>query len=100
MISKLVDVLKAKRDERQRLQDQVDASATVIAVLLAENDALRTALHPLSCCRPSRPRLISLERLSDTRDLMLCAAFVDLIQEFLQLRPALWSQVISLEHLY
>ncbi|MGW2425671.1 hypothetical protein ACWC0C_41615 [Streptomyces sp. NPDC001709] len=29
------------RQERQQLQDQVDAAATVIAVLLAENTALR-----------------------------------------------------------
>ncbi|MEU8971647.1 hypothetical protein AB0D11_20650 [Streptomyces monashensis] len=33
--------LKQNRQERQQLQDQVDASATVIAVLLAENAALR-----------------------------------------------------------
>ncbi|MFI5820378.1 hypothetical protein ACIA8I_14835 [Streptomyces rishiriensis] len=29
------------RHERQRLQDEVDAAATVIAALLAENTALR-----------------------------------------------------------
>jgi hypothetical protein len=33
--------LKQNRQERKQLQDQVDASATVIAVLLAENAALR-----------------------------------------------------------
>ncbi len=33
--------LKDNRKERQRLQDQVDAAATVIATLLAENTALR-----------------------------------------------------------
>jgi hypothetical protein len=33
--------LKESREERRRLQDQVDASATVITVLLAENAALR-----------------------------------------------------------
>lgn len=33
--------LKNNRQERQRLLDQVDAAATVIAVLLAENTALR-----------------------------------------------------------
>ncbi|MFD7623942.1 hypothetical protein, partial [Streptomyces sp. NPDC059802] len=33
--------LKNNREERQRLQDQVDAAATVIATLLAENTALR-----------------------------------------------------------
>lgn len=43
-ITELRRQLKAKRDERRRLQDQVDASATVIAVLLAENEALRRQL--------------------------------------------------------
>ncbi|MET9881462.1 hypothetical protein ABZZ36_43905 [Actinacidiphila glaucinigra] len=33
--------LEQNRRERQQLQDRVDASATVIAVLLAENAALR-----------------------------------------------------------
>jgi hypothetical protein len=33
--------LKENRLERQRLQDEVDAAATVIAALLAENAALR-----------------------------------------------------------
>ncbi|MCD9146011.1 hypothetical protein [Streptomyces albireticuli] len=33
--------LKDNRHERHRLQDQVDAAATVISVLLAENTALR-----------------------------------------------------------
>lgn len=33
--------LKNNRQERQQLQDQVDAAATVIAALLAENTALR-----------------------------------------------------------
>ncbi|MGP3769408.1 hypothetical protein ACTWJ8_01130 [Streptomyces sp. SDT5-1] len=33
--------LKANREQRQHLQDQVDAAATVIATLLAENTALR-----------------------------------------------------------
>lgn len=33
--------LKNNRQERQQLQDRVDAAATVIAVLLAENTALR-----------------------------------------------------------
>jgi hypothetical protein len=33
--------LKQNRKDRQRLQDQVDAAATVIAVLLAESAALR-----------------------------------------------------------
>ncbi|MEU8794588.1 hypothetical protein [Streptomyces sp. NPDC048643] len=35
---------KASRGERQRLQRQVDAAATVIATLLAENAALREQL--------------------------------------------------------
>jgi hypothetical protein len=33
--------LKINRQERQQLEDQVDAAATVIAVLLAENAARR-----------------------------------------------------------
>jgi hypothetical protein len=33
--------LRESREERRRLQDQVDASATVVMVLLAENAALR-----------------------------------------------------------
>jgi len=33
--------LKENKEARQRLQDQVDASATVITVLLAENASLR-----------------------------------------------------------
>ncbi|MDT9692766.1 hypothetical protein Q5762_31475 [Streptomyces sp. P9(2023)] len=36
--------LKDSRRKRQRLQQQVDAAATVIAVLLAENSALREQL--------------------------------------------------------
>lgn len=40
-IARLRSQLKANRHERQRLQDQVDAAASVIAVLLAENAALR-----------------------------------------------------------
>lgn len=36
--------LKDNRQDRQRLRDQVDAAATVIAVLLAENSALRDQL--------------------------------------------------------
>ncbi|MFE7522733.1 hypothetical protein [Streptomyces halstedii] len=40
-IALLRDRLKNNREERQRLQDQVDAAATVIATLLAENTALR-----------------------------------------------------------
>ncbi|MEU4618038.1 hypothetical protein [Streptomyces umbrinus] len=40
-ITRLRSQLKDNRHERQRLQDEVDASATVIAALLAENAALR-----------------------------------------------------------
>lgn len=40
-IARLRRQLKDNRHERQRLQDEVDASATVIAALLAENAALR-----------------------------------------------------------
>lgn len=40
-ITSLRRQLKEKRQERQHLQDQVDAAATVIAILLAENAALR-----------------------------------------------------------
>ncbi|WP_299540724.1 hypothetical protein [uncultured Streptomyces sp.] len=36
--------LNDNRTERQQLQDQVDAAATVIAVLLAENSAFREQL--------------------------------------------------------
>ncbi|TJZ95343.1 hypothetical protein [Actinacidiphila oryziradicis] len=36
--------LKDNRSNRRRLQDQVDAAATVIAVLLTENTALREQL--------------------------------------------------------
>ncbi|WP_331752133.1 hypothetical protein [Streptomyces sp. NBC_00829] len=43
-IKELRRQLKTKTAEGRRLQDQVDASATVIAVLLAENDALRRQL--------------------------------------------------------
>jgi len=40
-LSRLRGKLKESRHERQQLQDKVDAAATVIAVLLAENTALR-----------------------------------------------------------
>ncbi|MEE1806888.1 hypothetical protein [Streptomyces sp. BE133] len=40
-ITRLRRRLKDNRLERQRLQDEVDAAATVIAALLAENAALR-----------------------------------------------------------
>lgn len=40
-ISRLRRRLNDNRTERQELQDQVDAAATVIAALLAENAALR-----------------------------------------------------------
>ncbi|QHC21425.1 hypothetical protein [Streptomyces sp. GS7] len=48
--------------ERQRLQDQVDAAATVIAVLLAENTALREQLTKRSAV------LIPLDRAHATRE--------------------------------
>ncbi|WP_031111236.1 hypothetical protein [Streptomyces sp. NRRL S-146] len=40
-ITRLRRQLKENRIERQRLQDEVDAAATVIAAVLAENAALR-----------------------------------------------------------
>ena len=40
-IARLRRQLRDHRHERQRLQDEVDAAATVIAALLAENTALR-----------------------------------------------------------
>ncbi len=40
-IARLRRQLRDNRHERQRLQDEVDAAATVIAALLAENTALR-----------------------------------------------------------
>ncbi|WP_326762744.1 hypothetical protein OHB35_52685 [Streptomyces phaeochromogenes] len=43
-IKELRRQLKTKTVEGRHLRDQVDASATVIAVLLAENDALRRQL--------------------------------------------------------
>ncbi|MFI2207597.1 hypothetical protein ACH47Z_44540 [Streptomyces sp. NPDC020192] len=43
-ISRLRRRLKDNHLERQRLQDEVDAAATVIAALLAENAALRERL--------------------------------------------------------
>ncbi|MFJ3955808.1 hypothetical protein ACIPXV_38195 [Streptomyces libani] len=43
-ISLLRCQLKKNRQERQRLQGKVDAAATVIAVMLTENTALREQL--------------------------------------------------------
>ncbi|MCX4391461.1 hypothetical protein OG887_00590 [Streptomyces sp. NBC_00053] len=43
-IARLRRQLRDNRHERQRLQDEVDAAATVIAALLAENAALRDQL--------------------------------------------------------
>lgn len=43
-ITRLRRQLRGNRQERQRLQRQVDAAATVIATLLAENAALREQL--------------------------------------------------------
>ncbi|MFJ8786924.1 hypothetical protein [Streptomyces sp. NPDC102476] len=43
-ITRLRRQLRGNRQERQRLQQQVDAAATVIATLLAENAALREQL--------------------------------------------------------
>ncbi|WP_329375185.1 hypothetical protein [Streptomyces sp. NBC_01483] len=43
-IARLCRRLSNNRHERQRLQDEVDAAATVIAALLAENAALRDQL--------------------------------------------------------
>lgn len=40
-VARLRSQLKDNQHERRRLQEQVDAAATVIAVLLAENAALR-----------------------------------------------------------
>ncbi|MCX5285580.1 hypothetical protein [Streptomyces sp. NBC_00198] len=40
-ITRLRSQLRNNRHERQRLQDEVDAAATVIAALAAENTALR-----------------------------------------------------------
>ncbi|MDV5143299.1 hypothetical protein R1T08_02975 [Streptomyces sp. SBC-4] len=52
-ITRLRSQLKDNRRERQRLQDEVDASATVIAALLAENAALREqATHPSAVVIP------------------------------------------------
>ncbi|WP_206343022.1 hypothetical protein [Streptomyces ureilyticus] len=43
-LTRLRRQLRGSRQERQRLQQQVDAAATVIATLLAENVALREQL--------------------------------------------------------
>ncbi|MCX4523284.1 hypothetical protein OG402_38260 [Streptomyces anulatus] len=43
-IARLRKKLRLNQDERQRLQDQVDAVTTVLTVLLAENAALREQL--------------------------------------------------------
>ncbi|MGV9901610.1 hypothetical protein ACWDU8_03715 [Streptomyces sp. NPDC003388] len=43
-IARLRRQVRDNRNERQRLQDEVDAAATVIAALLAENTALREQL--------------------------------------------------------
>lgn len=43
-IARLRRQLRDSRHERQRLQDEVDAAATVVAALIAENTALREQL--------------------------------------------------------
>ncbi|MEU7028918.1 hypothetical protein AB0A60_19785 [Streptomyces sp. NPDC046275] len=43
-ITRLRRKLRLNHDERQRLQDQVDAATTVLTALLAENAALREQL--------------------------------------------------------
>ncbi|MGQ4379746.1 hypothetical protein ACN6K9_002921 [Streptomyces sp. SAS_267] len=61
-ITRLRSQLRNNRRERQRLQDEVDAAATVVAALAAENAALREqAAH-------RAPVVIPLNRAHSTQD--------------------------------
>ncbi|MFF8315559.1 hypothetical protein ACF06V_00145 [Streptomyces bobili] len=61
-IARLRCQLRDNRHERQRLQDEVDAAATVIAALLAENTALREQFAQRSAV------VIPLDRAHATRE--------------------------------